>query len=71
MWPVGARCVVCEKHRADMVLVRIVEAGSGPGHGLYACPEPCAQQCAAAASAPEWLRDELRERGLWPANGAG
>ncbi len=64
------RCIVCGATRADVMLVQIIESGSGPGWGHYACPEPCAQQYAKRTYAPEWLQDDLRARGLWPCSSA-
>ncbi|MGW7516898.1 hypothetical protein ACWGJ2_15015 [Streptomyces sp. NPDC054796] len=66
MWPETARCIICNTNRIDLMLVQIIEVGSGPGHGQYACPTPCAQQYATRTYAPDWLRDDLRKRGLWP-----
>lgn len=47
-----------------MMLVQIIECGSGIAPGLYACPAPCAQDFAKRPDAPDWLHDDLRERGL-------
>ncbi|MGW7516892.1 hypothetical protein ACWGJ2_14985 [Streptomyces sp. NPDC054796] len=66
MWPGAVRCVVCERGSADMMLVQVIETGSGPGRGQYACPSPCAQQYAKRLYAPDWLREDLYARGLWP-----
>lgn len=36
--PVYAWCNPGQHYSADAVLCHIIEAGSGPGHGLNACP---------------------------------
>lgn len=64
-------CIVCDTFGPGRMLVKIVETMSGPGRGLYACAEPCAQQYARRRYAPDWLRDDLRKLGLWPAEGSG
>lgn len=70
-WPDAARCAICRRNTADLMLVQIVEVGSGPGRGWYACPVPCAQRHAESGLGADWLRDDLRKRGLWPPPSAG
>jgi hypothetical protein len=52
-----ACCVDCEDGtpRRDAILVRVIDQGSGPGHGVFACPEH-ARAHAARPGAPDWLR---------------
>lgn len=60
-------CVLCGNRKDQaLILVNIAEVGSGPGQGLYACPEPCAQRYASWPGSPSWLRDDLQALGLWP-----
>jgi hypothetical protein len=67
--PFGERRVLCELTQGEKVLVQVIESGSGPGWGLYACPSPCAQEYATRSYAPDWLQDDLRKLGLWPPEG--
>ena len=63
----GSRqCVLCGEQQGDVMLVEIIESGSGPGWGLYACSVPCAQEYAGRSYAPPWLSKELEKQGLWP-----
>ncbi len=63
---VGKKCCVCDEWRSEKITVALIESGSGPGWDLYACLTPCAQQYAGRPYAPDWLKDDLRKRGLWP-----
>jgi hypothetical protein len=66
-----ARCGLCDDYSEGKMLVKIIETGSGPGAGIYACPTPCAQRWARRPFAPDWLVDDLRAMGLWPVEGDG
>lgn len=59
-------CALCGAKATPMISVGYIESGTGPGWTLYACLGSCAQTYAARAFAPDWLRDNLRTRGLWP-----
>ncbi|MFG3259406.1 hypothetical protein [Streptomyces sp. NPDC048172] len=57
----GKRCARCRRGTDEPVMIGAVEAGSGPGAILYACP-PCARAYAEKWYAPDWLRAELAVR---------
>ncbi|GAA2060884.1 hypothetical protein GCM10009801_02790 [Streptomyces albiaxialis] len=57
----GKRCARCGGATDEPVMIGAVEAGSGPGAIVYACP-PCARSYAEKWYAPEWLRAELAAR---------
>jgi GntR family transcriptional regulator len=65
--PFGTRCIECDARGNDLMLVQILESGSGPSSGVYACRKTCAPAIAGRSHAPDWLRDDLRQQGLWPA----
>ncbi|GGO58404.1 hypothetical protein GCM10012287_56490 [Streptomyces daqingensis] len=62
----SSQCVLCKEPSGNLILVDIIESGSGPGWGLYACPTPCAQEYAGRSYAPTWLAKELEKLELWP-----
>lgn len=66
MPPIGTKCIECGDRDGDLMLVKIMESGSGPGAGLYACRTTCAPAIAGRSYAPDWLSKELAEQGLWP-----
>ena len=51
-------CVDCGVYRLDAVMVAIIEAGSGPGGTVYACPDH-ARMRAERIDAPTWLRKDV------------
>lgn len=52
------RCDYHGGHAEDVVLVTVVEAGSGPGGGTHACL-PCARPLVHRRDASAWFREQV------------
>lgn len=51
-------CSWCRSGAEDVVLVSVIEQGSGPGGGVYACL-PCARTLVDRRDASAWYKAEV------------